>query len=305
MSGSSRPLPKSGSMSLTEFDVNGEAIKPDPAIKNRNILMRASYFRSGITTAFVDKALSTSYDDMWYPSFAEMEAAKVLTRKASASEIQPPFALGLSRATLEASLLTQLLWTTAKEREPQTYELAIDSAWRHGQTGMKAELIPITAQSYLSEKLMERLATAPDDVVDGVLSLINDQIQVTRNTDAERCASLGISAVKDGEYIPEQAYLDREKELMLGIINGPVITKPLTNEQARKKILPVYFKVFKSGYAPTHESAGTPVFRCGFIATLFGNMAKMPRKDRIIAVRSMMIFGQEASKKEESDAKAE
>jgi hypothetical protein len=285
------PTAKVGFHESYKVDENGEASAYDAGAKSKNALPRASYLRSGIATDFVDKALGTSYKDMWYPSFDEMEKAKVITRKAAATELRPHFVLGMTRAALEAELLKRPLWQTVQQREPALYETAVDIAWRHGQAGMKAEIVPIAAQSEVSEKLMQRLATAPDDVVDGMLALVNDQIQSTRATDVERCASMGIGAARDDKNVPDRAYLEREETLMLGILNGPPIAKPLTEAQARKKILPVYFKVFREGYPPSHENAKTPAFQCGMMASLFGNIAKMPRKNRIITLRSLMIFG--------------
>jgi hypothetical protein len=262
-------------------------------------LMRASYARSGISEDFVTKALATPHTDMWYPDFAELEKAKVLTRRAKGTEWQTPFALGLTRVAIEESLLKRPFWQELQKREAVLFEEAIDAAWRNGQVGLAAVNLSAYAQSMASNTLMNRLGVAPDDVVDGVLTLINDQIQATRTTNVAQCAAYGSQSTLGEDFEARPVFLEREEALLLTLLQSPPIAKPITEAKARKIILPVYLRVFQDGYSPENEKAKTPEFQCGFVASLFGKMAAMPRKKRIEAMRSMMVFGMAA----ERDAK--
>jgi hypothetical protein len=285
------PNAKVGFHESYRTDENGMPIEEEPGTKNRNALMRASYARSGIATDFVTKALATPYSDMWYPDFAEMEKAKVLTRRAVGTEWRPPFTLGQSRAAIEESLLKRPFWQELQKRETKLFEDAIDGAWRSGQVGLASDQIPAHAQSIASDTLLERLSIAPDDVVDGYLTLINDQIQKTRGVDVSRCAAFGSRSGAAERSVSPQEFLDRELGLLHNMLTSPPVAQAITEAKAQKIILPVYLNVFRDGYSPRNANAKTPEFQCGFAASLFGNIAAMPRKKRIVAMRSMMIFG--------------
>ncbi len=290
------PNAKVGFHESYRTDENGMPIEEEPGTKNRNALMRASYARSGIANDFVTKALATPHSDMWYPDFAEMEKAKVLTRRAMGTEWRPPFTLGQSRAAIEESLLKRPFWQELQKREAKLFDEAVDGAWRSGQVGLASDQIPAHAQAIASDTLMERLSIAPDDVVDGYLSLINDQIQKTRGIDVSQCAAFGNrSGAAEGAVSPQE-FLDRELGLLHHMLTSPPVAPAITEAKARKIILPVYFRVFRDGYSPRNANAKTPEFQCGFAASLFGNIAAMPRKKRIVAMRSMMIFGTAAER---------
>jgi hypothetical protein len=292
IAGKERAVAESGKIGFHQsylIGEDGEATAPDRAGKRSSPLLRASYLRSDIAPEFVDKALSTPFTTMWYPSITEMQTAKVVTRVSKGNEHSVPFPLGQSRSALEADLGKRRLWQVILQKEPALYEKAVDSAWRAGQSGTPTSQLIRLAHGEATEKLMPRIATGPDSAVEGLLTITVNDLRAAKAVGYERCASFagGTNAGR-----AEQPVDESEEAILLSALEGKPVRKALPHDKALKKLMPLYFRVFAKGYSPRAETAEG---KCKFIDAVFTEINALPGKSRLEAMRNILTIGEDTT----------
>lgn len=282
------PLAKVGFHESWRIDKDGNAIGSQTDEKRQSVLMRASYLRSGIDEAFANKALSTPFSTMWYPSLAEMQAAKVVTRVSNGTEPRPPFALGPTRSEIEAALLQRQLWPVLKRKDPSLYDEAIDIAWRAGQTGTKGSLFVAVAQNEVARVMMPRVAVSSDATIEALLALIVGKLDEARQGDGERCETFGDERF-DTENAPADAVLLQEETLLLAAIETPKPMDAMTEDKALKKLMPLLRKVYLKYQGGKDQDKASS--ECRYTFALFEELSTRPRKEQIMATRALLTLG--------------
>ncbi len=268
---------------------DGIAVGSQTGEKHQDAIMRAAYDRSGIDGAFADRALSTSFKSMWYPSLEEMEKAHVLTRRSLTNEIVPPLAADISKSAIGESLLKDRMWQLLQQEDPKLYRDSVDAAWYAAQGGVDPTLLGAIAQEEVSKVIWPRMAVASDEAVEASVSLILDQVRIQKATSGGRCAD---TTDMDWDFVPDAGLLERERNVYRLVLETTTMQKPMTQPKALKKLRPVMMRLrAKLPHYTQEEATRSPAARCARLSAILEEIAAAPLSDRISMMRALMTLG--------------
>lgn len=255
---------------------------PTPDLSS-DFLQRTAFERAGITEDFITRALETPFDAMWYPTKADLLAARIVTRSSAGGEVKILPELGRNRETLLALMIRDPLWGQVQLKEPALFERAVDMAWRASQSGASDRLALFEAHGYLAETLVPRLATAQDVLVEDFIRMASGQTRRAQGNGIPMCMMDTLSSwAREGDV---EAIVAEESPLFARMLDQPepVVTS-MTVRRARKIIAPIIRNV----------AAGNGLFSgddCEAGGRLVERISELPPKKRIAAFRALITLG--------------
>lgn len=141
----------------------------------------------GVDRGFVERALAVDGDEMWYPTLAELEQARVLTRVAAEGEMALSGLSNEQRENFEQELLKTDLFLALRDHEPDVYAQALAAlrdGYLRGRTllEVRAELMPAITELY-----MKRLPYGDDSSMIAVTEIMLKQLRELRAKDPALC----------------------------------------------------------------------------------------------------------------------
>lgn len=124
---------------------------------------RSSLANAGVDAAFINRAMATRSDDMWYPDPAELLAANVVGAAAAAPRPADP-AWALAREAVVKTLPAPL-WSTLQTYDPLLWQRAIDAIWRERNAGGDEDSAVRSARTVVTDTLLLTLPRAPKPLV--------------------------------------------------------------------------------------------------------------------------------------------
>jgi hypothetical protein len=172
--------------------------------------------QAGLPDSFIERAVTTPFEDMWYPTHAELLEAGVLTRKSMGGETAAFATIARSRNEIVAAFKDIDAYAALAERAPEDFERVIDAAWTKAQSGATDAEVILAARGELSQVLERLLGWASDESLVEFSALLQEQLEALRGRDYETCVELlyptGKLASLSGILPPE--LLTREMALM-------------------------------------------------------------------------------------------
>lgn len=252
---------------------------------NGNDTLRLAYELIGIDQAFIDKALSHSFESMWLPSHQELIDAHFVTRVAAQPEW--PLALGSSgtRAVVRARLLEVPLWQVALAKIPAAAESAVDEVWRGYNSGASFAEAAVAGRSKLVVSVTKTLAEAPDPLLDRSLTLYADSARSERSRGYPGCKT-GLGIVPVPTELADLQFAQLEDALIVEFLSSTQRAKPMDGEEATryftKEVIPLIAPLFSEGLAKGLSG------KCRTGLKMFELIDALPQKKRVKAYRALL-----------------
>ncbi|WFU73830.1 GYF domain-containing protein [Bradyrhizobium sp. CB2312] len=152
-------------------------------------LERSIYAASGVSVAFVDRALATKNADMWRPSDADLVSAGVVTKVTSGDEYAIAGDGGrLAREDWDKGLQkASLVYRVMKEKYPHLYGEILDTFMDGTIKGAPQAQVIAEARTKLNNLIKARLPYADDAVLVDFGRLVVDQYRALQSQDKDAC----------------------------------------------------------------------------------------------------------------------
>jgi hypothetical protein len=196
-------------------------------------LMRQAFEIGGVEGTFIDRALATPSETMWYPEPAELRSARVESRFAAQPELPPPPGIGSPRAEIDEELSRLPLWQALRAYSPDTFEAAAEEVWRGVNTGLRPSIARWAGRAMIVEFALKELPVAPDPLLDATILLYGDMARSERQLGYASCRPAGDLIPKAPN--PEiAAYAAREDALMIRLFTEPARAPRMSGVEATK-----------------------------------------------------------------------
>lgn len=256
-------------------------------------LARSFYERAGIPSAFTDRVMATPNSEMWFPTYEEMIAAKVLTRRTLGGETNAAFSLIGSRAELRQLLGTIPYWRSLETRFPDIANATLDAAWAVKERGGTDAEIGTAGRLTLMNHLPRILVGASDEVMDRFLTLIVRQARAAREISVEACALLARGELNPTLNLPRELVLE-ELELTTAALNAPANPVPFDRPRAERLLRQVMadLPMEQLGAIGSIGDAAAdipPDIMCDAATALYERVQALPQAERVVVIRFMLL----------------
>ncbi|WP_416908892.1 MAG: ATP-dependent Clp protease proteolytic subunit [Polymorphobacter sp.] len=176
---------------------------------------RQLYRQAGVAEEFINKAMESAPDRMWYPSHGEMFEAGILTRSSFGGETATAFSSVNSLEELSSLLLEVSLFRTLQETQPELFKSIVGVAWQEKMKGRNDNDILNAARAQLASRIVNIIARADDETLHMYLILILDQVRAAQSVSYEACGLLMAGQLNTYQTLPrslaarEAALLER------------------------------------------------------------------------------------------------
>lgn len=158
-------------------DSSAEATEtPSAAVNMGDTFSRRSLANAGVDDAFIERALTTSSEDMWYPDADQLLSAKVVTAQIPEPRPQGP-SWGISRTAVIQSL-PDPMWSTLRDHDPALWGEAVDAIWHDRNGGASEDAAMETPRSQVIEQLLPMLVRAPDEMAARLATIHAEQSRI-------------------------------------------------------------------------------------------------------------------------------
>lgn len=150
---------------------------------------RRVFVASGISGEFVDRALSTRADQMWFPTQPELQEAGVITGVATISEFAFSGIGGHVSEDAIAAKITPVLpfLTTLQRVSPTEYNAVLAVFVQSYKKGDTVADMVVAARKMILPTIVSRLPLADDSTVRAYGQLLVDQYKELRSRDVAQC----------------------------------------------------------------------------------------------------------------------
>lgn len=261
----------------------------DPASAGVLRVARASYDRAGVEPGFTDRVFATPPETMWYPSYEEMLAARLVTRRTLGGETTALFSQFGSRGEIETLLRDVPMWRDLETTYPEIAKRAIDAAWAAKQQGGTDGEIMTAARLAMMGSMSQIMANASDEVLLRYMILIEDQARAAKAISVEACALLAQARLNVSQVLPKPL-VEREIELLSLAIRSRQPHR-LPDEKTAFKLLEPLFGTMTDAEAQAMaypEDEHSDAARCEAAIILYSGINRMPPEPRSIVVRYIL-----------------
>ncbi len=253
---------------------------------NGNDTLRLAYEQAGIDQVFIAKVLEQPNSKMWTPTTAELLEARVITRQASAGEVELPPS-GISKAAIRTRLGQLGLWQQSARTLPDAYRQAADEVWLWANSGIPLEAAISAARTGLVDAALPRLLSASDPQLDAMLAFHARIAREQREAGYPLCG--GESLVEARNADPRKLAVEREEDaLLVGVLaSAPAVAPPSRKEALdtfASEVMPAFAKAYRRGDA--EGAKGT----CRYSYRIYETLAALPADKRVKAYRAMLAL---------------
>lgn len=217
---------KGGPANLNKPNDEGETLAND--------VTRQVYQSANIAPEIIDRALTTSSDDMWFPDHRLLISSRVATRDALPKEFEVQAASWKSFGELEAALGGDPLWQAVKRAKPQYYAQALAAAWFSASLSAKDDNARKEGQKMLVQLLLSDARKYPADLVEAFMQLEGQVWGATKRTYNAECSLSGTSMPIS---IPDKPELFAQQQALLQRMANTPVDAGSTDEKVRNAAL--------------------------------------------------------------------
>jgi len=267
-----RPRTERKLTSTTVFGVNG------------NDTLRLAYELAGFDTAFIDKALSYSHDNMWVPTPDELLAAHVITSRSERADLSTVPGGISSRDEVRSRLLQQPLWRTALAKRPDRTEKAIDTVWRNANIGMSYDEAVTTGRAGIVAEATRTLGRAPDALLERSLALYGGFARSQRERGYPACRNeIGVAPERNAEDV---AFEQSEDTLIADFLLSTELQEPMNGTDASRIFGREVVPKLTASYTVNLRLGQEGKCRLGY--QTFEAIDTLPPKQRVRAYRALL-----------------
>lgn len=238
---------------------------------------------AGVDKAFIERALSTPSEDMWYPDPDELLRAGVVTRRTDTLRAEGP-KWGVDHATA-ATGLTGPFWLALATHRPDLWAEIGDDLWRYRNIGLTADAAYREVRQVAVDAVTPDIARAPDAIVVRLLDAHAAAARASRVDGYRLC---------DAEYVasPEGAAIDaafgaEEEAVLADLLAVTKWSKPMSEAKAARLVFRELPQQAIGGKSPFY-SDGFAECRDGL--RIIEEIASRPEKLRTQLYRAIFTF---------------
>lgn len=256
-----------------------------------NRMMRSVYAAAKLGDPFIDKALATPPNDLWFPDAKQLQANAVITRMAGANE----YPMKLGEWAVASDFVRELekdpLWVAARLGKPEHYSFAIGAAWMLAANAKDNEAVKRSARILLVRRLLADAQAYPDALLLEYAALekdIWDELGYYDggNRDCEYGAVLRFPV----GVTSNEAHKKRQLALYKKMIAAPVdvsLPDSAVRAQAQADMM-VFWGLMIAEHGFSSFSVASNF--CREPRTYFEELSKMPDAERLKLLRSLLLM---------------
>ena len=259
----------------------------DKSLPNAAIVasMRRFYDEANVRPSFTDKSMKTPSSDMWYPSFDELLAANVVTKRVLGGQTTALSNNFKTRSDWEKSLLSESTFRLLKNKHPDIFDQVINAGWAAQQQGKNDGEITNAFRGKLIQNFPAILSAADDFVFERYVKLSLAQARAARNVSFDACYLFAQGQLNIQQNLPEQLW--REELVILGAAlesneTNVIITEPEADDLMSKVFSDLTEAEIQAIADPPKSS---PIDVCNGAIKMFATMENMPTAEKVRAAR--------------------
>jgi hypothetical protein len=263
--------------------------------------VRRTMLAHGVPAAFIDKALGTSANSMWYPTTQELVSARIVTR------VVDPAQFGLSgianwrdQQSVEDGLLSMPLYAALRQYDPAAYA-KLSPRWTEGvRLGKSALEIRSEMEVIFAAEVLPRYLqsgpTAP------LLRYWRSQLAETeflQKKDPKLCVAYLFPAKRDPGFNPQrilpEALVKEDTAALVDLIREtPRRAVPAGQLDLGKEMLPIFQKLSVTTpkaaeiMSDPERFTGQPQLLCALTLALYREIMKLQPEKAASVLRGMM-----------------
>lgn len=253
--------------------------------------MAKHYRVANLPEDFIQIAINTKAEGMWYPSREEMVKARVITRVSLGGEANALFDMQ-SREEVFKNLSNSTVWRNYERRAPGKIEQVTDLIWSMKLAGKDSQTIQDAVKLASKDVYLLALKSAPDDLLDEYAQLLSEQLEAARQISPQACAQLIKGTLSTQRTMPDQL-IKRDSALLEKIMASEPRSRSYTmtsKEFARsaKKLQDLMSPLQRQITANLDAYANQPILQCEGVIGLYRNILHMQDVDRHIILSALV-----------------
>jgi hypothetical protein len=151
--------------------------------------MRAALLQAGLDESFVNRAVSASSDEMWYPKPAELLAARAISAVVDSYRFAASgYGIRPREEDFKKVLRRSTLYRAIEEKEPRAFSEIAETFRRDYLDGMpEGQIKDVLRSTKLTPLLQARLPNADDETLAAFATLLADQYETLGTKDGKYC----------------------------------------------------------------------------------------------------------------------
>ncbi|WP_397597383.1 hypothetical protein [Sphingorhabdus sp.] len=251
--------------------------------------MRRFYDEANVRPSFTDKSMSTPSSEMWYPSFDELLASNVVTKRTLGGQVSAFANFYKKRADYENELLKSNFGSLLKIKHPDIFAKIIDAAWAAQQDGKTDGEVGNAMRAKIAENFSIIIGASDDNILDQYAKLISAQLNAARDISFDTCSLYLQGRLDIAKNLPQEL-VTRELALLEAALKSNK-KKSLINEKQVEDILPKIFSdmtelEMQAIYGSANSSK---IDKCNSFLKMYSAIEKMPMPDRVRMARYLLL----------------
>jgi hypothetical protein len=259
--------------------------------------LRGIYEKAGLPEYFVNRAIDTPSDQMWYPTHDVLLSAGVVTRKSMGGETAALSTAVQSREEVANAFKKTKLYAILAERSPDDFARVVDAAWSKLRTGANDAEVMTSAREQLTSVLPRFLPLASDRTLIAYQTLMQEELEALRRTDVNACVEMAFPSGRPmnviGNLPPE--LVQREAGLLADVLREYSTSRSVKADQkALEEVVRSAVAGMTREQLMVFSDGGTrqksdPTLTCNVAITYFAGLNAIPISRRGYALR--LLYG--------------
>jgi TPR repeat protein len=259
---------------------------PDAAVEAE---MRRFYDEANVRPSFTDKSMSTPSSGMWYPSFDELLASNVVTKRILGGEVSSFANIYRKRSDVENGLSKGAVFGLIKSKHPDIFAEIVDAAWTAQQEGKTDGEVGNALRAKMTEKYSIILASADDAVFDRYIRLVLAQYKAARDISFEACALLNQGKLDIIKNLPLH-FAAEEFALLEAALRSNQKRLVITEKQVEDFWPDIFADMTEIEIQAISDPANSsPIDVCNSGIKIYSAIEGMPMTDRVLVARYLLL----------------
>jgi hypothetical protein len=251
--------------------------------------MRRFYDEANVRPSFTDKSMSTPSSGMWYPSFDELLASNVVTKRSIGGQTFTFSSVYKKRADYENEFLKSNFGSLLKTKHPDVFTEIVDAAWTAQQEGKTDGEVGNAMRAKMTEKYSIILASASDTVFDRYIQLALAQFKAARDISFEACSLLNQGKLDIAKNLPLH-FAAEELALLEAALRSNQKRLVITEKQVEDFWPDIFADMTGEEIQAISDPANSnPIDVCNSGIKMYSAIEKMPMTDRVLVARYLML----------------
>lgn len=253
--------------------------------------MAKHYRAANLPEDFIQIAIHTKAEGMWYPSREEMVKARVITRVSLGGEANALFNMQ-SREEVFKDLSNSTVWRNFERRSPGKTDEVADLIWAMKLEGKDQQTIQDAVKLASRDVYLRALKTAPDDLLDEYAQLLSEQLEAARQLSPQACAKLIQGTLSIQRTMPDNL-IKRDTALLEKIMASEPRSRSYTMASkefatSARKLQDLMSPLQRQITANLEAYANQPILQCEGVIGLYSKILRMQDADRHVILSALM-----------------